>query len=139
MRRLVIAAAAALVLLFDPALASAGVLIEVSTSAQTIKVTVDGEHVYTWPVSTGIHGTPHGTFGQKLHFSPNHRSSLFNNAPMPHSIFYSGNYAIHGTIQEHRLGSRASMGCVRLSRANAATLYKLVHQRRHETVIIIRR
>jgi lipoprotein-anchoring transpeptidase ErfK/SrfK len=45
---------------------------------------------------------------------------------MPHSVFFSGGYAIHGTPYVQRLGRRASHGCVRLHPANAARLYKLV-------------
>ena len=46
---------------------------------------------------------------------------------MPHAIFFTKTgHAIHGTDSVNRLGSPASHGCVRLSRANAATLYALV-------------
>jgi len=48
---------------------------------------------------------------------------------MPHSIFFTKiGHAIHGTDSVGRLGSPASHGCVRLSRANAATLYDLVQR-----------
>src|SRR5258708_9113567 len=48
---------------------------------------------------------------------------------MPHSIFFPKiGHAIHGTDSVSRLGSPASHGCVRLSRANAATLYDLVQR-----------
>ena len=56
-----------------------------------------------------------------------HYSKEFDDAPMPHSIFFTKiGHAIHGTDSVNRLGSPASHGCVRLSRANAATLYALV-------------
>ena len=48
---------------------------------------------------------------------------------MPHSIFFTKfGHAIHGTNSVNRLGNPASHGCVRLSRANAATLYALVQK-----------
>ncbi len=47
---------------------------------------------------------------------------------MPHSIFFSGGYAIHGTSATGALGRPASHGCVRVSPGNAATLYKLVQE-----------
>ena len=48
---------------------------------------------------------------------------------MPHSIFFTKvGHAIHGTDSESRLGSPVSHGCVRLSRAHAATLYALVEE-----------
>jgi lipoprotein-anchoring transpeptidase ErfK/SrfK len=47
---------------------------------------------------------------------------------MPYSIFYDGNYAIHGTNHIGRLGGRASKGCIRLHPANAAVLFSLVQR-----------
>jgi lipoprotein-anchoring transpeptidase ErfK/SrfK len=48
---------------------------------------------------------------------------------MPHSIFFTKiGHAIHGTESEGSLGSPVSHGCVRLSRANASTLYALVEK-----------
>jgi lipoprotein-anchoring transpeptidase ErfK/SrfK len=47
---------------------------------------------------------------------------------MPYSIFYSGNYAIHGTNQTSRLGRPASAGCIRLDTANAAKLSAMTQQ-----------
>jgi len=141
MRRFAFLGALVALLFSAPALAE--VVVKISLSTQTMTVAVDGHDAHMWPVSTGVRGTPTGTFGekfaQKLVFSPNHRSSIYGGAPMPHSIFYSGNYAIHGTMQEHLLGRRASKGCVRLSRVNAAVLYGLVMQRRQETRIVIER
>jgi Uncharacterized protein conserved in bacteria len=45
---------------------------------------------------------------------------------MPYSVFFHGNYAIHGTYDIHRLGSPASAGCVRLHVDNAAELFHLI-------------
>jgi len=45
---------------------------------------------------------------------------------MPHSIFFHGGYAIHGSYEINRLGGPASHGCIRLHPANAATLFALV-------------
>ena len=55
-----------------------------------------------------------------------HYSSLYDNAPMPHSIFFRGNYAIHGTNHIKSLGRPASHGCVRLAPGNARVLFDLV-------------
>ena len=58
-----------------------------------------------------------------------HFSKEFDDAPMPHSIFFTKvGHAIHGTDSEGRLGTPVSHGCVRLSRANATTLYALVQK-----------
>ena len=49
-------------------------------------------------------------------------SAKYGNAPMPHSIFFYGQYAIHGTDAVSSLGHPASHGCIRLSPDHAATL-----------------
>lgn len=59
---------------------------------------------------------------------PVHYSSLYNNAPMPWSIFFWGNFAIHGTTQVDRLGQPASAGCVRLHPEDAKILYQLIEE-----------
>lgn len=101
--------------------------VRVSISKQMMEVRHRGELIYEWPVSTARKGkiTPRGSFKPQW-LSRNHKSSLYNNAPMPYSIFYSGHYAIHGTDQESKLGRPASAGCVRLSRANAKILFAMV-------------
>ncbi|MGH6769037.1 MAG: L,D-transpeptidase [Xanthobacteraceae bacterium] len=106
----------------------ADIVVTVDKAIQRMTVVIDGEHRYTWPVSTGLHGTPSGSFRPQI-LSRNHRSRLFNNAPMPYAIFYSGHYAIHGTTAISQLGARASKGCVRLHPSNAAVLFALVQQR----------
>ena len=129
MRRLagVAAFAAALLMLSVPRAADAEVVVQIDKSSQQMSVIVDGQHRYTWAVSTGVHGTPSGTFRPQS-LSRDHRSSMFNNAPMPYSIFYDGNFAIHGTTQVSRLGGPASHGCVRLHPSNAAILFSLVEK-----------
>ena len=107
--------------------AQADIVVTVDKATQRMTVVVDGEHLYTWPVSTGLAGTPSGSF-QPYTLSRYHRSRLFGNAPMPYAIFYSGHYAIHGTIAVAQLGARASKGCVRLHPSNAAMLFALVQK-----------
>ena len=119
-----------LVLCLLPALSIAAPLVaKVDISTQTMTVFLDGAPAYSWPVSTARKGkiTPVGTFrGQAL--SRHHRSSLYNNAPMPYAIFFRGNYAIHGTHQISRLGRPASAGCVRLHPDHAAVLFDLTRR-----------
>ncbi|TVP74371.1 MAG: L,D-transpeptidase [Rhodobacteraceae bacterium] len=99
----------------------------VSISGQVMHVYHHGQLVYEWPVSTARSGkiTPTGTWRPQF-LSRNHRSSLYNNAPMPYAVFYSGNYAIHGTDQISRLGRPASAGCVRLHPSNARKFFDMV-------------
>lgn len=113
-----------------PVAASAATLVaKVSLSSQTMTVTHRGKVKYRWKVSTARAGkvTPTGTWSAKW-LSKNHKSSRYNNAPMPYSIFYSGNYAVHGTNQISRLGRPASAGCVRLHPENAAILFNLAQR-----------
>jgi L,D-transpeptidase catalytic domain len=108
--------------------AEAKVAITVDKDNQQMTVAVDGVERYHWPVSTGIpsYETPNGSF-RTFRMEEDHYSKEFDDAPMPHSIFFTKiGHAIHGTDSESRLGTPASHGCVRLSRAHASTLYDLV-------------
>jgi hypothetical protein len=117
-------------MLFATGAAQAKIAITVDKNAQQMTVAVDGVVRYQWPVSTGnpSHETPNGTF-QTFRMEADHFSKEFDDAPMPHSIFFTKvGHAIHGTESESRLGTPVSHGCVRLSRDNAATLYALVQK-----------
>jgi L,D-transpeptidase catalytic domain len=110
--------------------AQAKVAITVDKDNQQMTVAVDGVERYRWPVSSGLpsYETPSGSF-RAFRMEPDHYSKEFDDAPMPHSIFFTKiGHAIHGTDSASKLGSPASHGCVRLSRANAATLYALVQE-----------
>ena len=128
MRSLLVAATT--LVLFAASAAQAKVSITVDKDAQMMTVAVDGVTRYHWPVSTGnpSHETPNGTF-RTFRMEADHFSKEFDDAPMPHSIFFTKiGHAIHGTESERSLGMPVSHGCVRLSRANASTLYALVEQ-----------
>jgi hypothetical protein len=128
MRSLLVAVAS--LLLFATGAAQAKVSITVDKDAQVMTVAVDGVQRYQWPVSSGIPSreTPNGTF-RAFRMEAEHYSKEFDDAPMPHSIFFTKiGHAIHGTDSEGRLGTPASHGCVRLSKANATTLYALVEE-----------
>jgi hypothetical protein len=115
---------------FAASAAQAKISITVDKNSQTMTVAVDGVERYQWPVSSGnpSHETPNGSF-RAFRMEEDHYSKEFDDAPMPHSIFFTKEgHAIHGTESEGRLGTPVSHGCVRLSRANATTLYALVEQ-----------
>ena len=116
----------------DGELAGSGsqILINIDKSLQEMTVFVDGIEKYTWPVSTGKRGysTPSGTYTASS-MNEIWYSKQWDNAPMPHAIFYmKDGHAIHGTLEERNLGKPASHGCVRISRANATALYALVKE-----------
>jgi len=120
------------------ACAQAGVVIVVNKSTQRLSVSVDGTPRYEWPVSTARQGynTPNGTYGVER-MAVSWFSRRYDWSPMPHSIFFSGGYAIHGSYEIGRLGTPASHGCIRLHPNNATTLYNLVEQHRGSTRIVV--
>jgi lipoprotein-anchoring transpeptidase ErfK/SrfK len=112
--------------LWSVSAASATTRIHINLSSQRMHVE-SSSGSYTWPVSTARSGyyTPRGSFAptgmQRMHYSRKYHMS-----PMPHSIFFRGGYAIHGSYETGSLGRPASHGCVRLSPAHAAELYHMV-------------
>jgi lipoprotein-anchoring transpeptidase ErfK/SrfK len=84
---------------------------------------------YTWPVSTGRKGfeTPPGKY-KPIWADEEHVSSIYEDAPMPFAVFFTGGYAIHGTTEVKHLGKPASHGCVRLDPANARIFYEAVNK-----------
>ena len=108
--------------------ARAEIVIKVDKSAQLMTVTRDGEVVDRWPVSTGRsgYGTPSGAF-TPFRMEADHHSDEWDDAPMPHSIFFTQKgHAIHGTYEAKHLGSPVSHGCVRISTAHATALFAMV-------------
>jgi lipoprotein-anchoring transpeptidase ErfK/SrfK len=127
MRAFFILAILILASIWPVAAQSATIVARVDKSSQTMTVYHHGKVIGQWPVSTARAGkvTPSGTWTAKS-MKRYHRSSRYNNAPMPYSIFYSGHFAIHGTNQVKKLGRPASAGCIRLHPGNAAKLFSLV-------------
>ena len=122
MRSLLIAAT---LMLFAAGAAQAKVSITVDKDAQMMTVAVDGVERYHWPVSTGnpSHETPNGSF-RAFRMEEDHYSKEFDDAPMPHSIFFTKiGHAIHGT--EFRRPPR---------HAGLAWLCAAVARQRHDAV-----
>jgi lipoprotein-anchoring transpeptidase ErfK/SrfK len=122
-------AAAGLFSLMMVVAAQAKVAVTINISRQTMSVSVNGWPYAYWRVSTARSGywTPRGAFRPYL-LKRMHYSSKYENSPMPHSIFFKGGYAIHGTGYVRALGRPASHGCIRLAPGNAARLYSLVQR-----------
>jgi lipoprotein-anchoring transpeptidase ErfK/SrfK len=113
------------------AASKAGVTATVSIADQRMYVVVVDrlgmKKTYAWRVSTGKDGfeTPTGEY-QPTRMAAEYYSKTYDNAPMPHAVFFTGGYAVHATEAVARLGSPASHGCVRLAPENAATFFALV-------------
>jgi hypothetical protein len=120
--------AAGMLFALSAAPASARLDIEINKSSQKMTVSRDGETIHVWPVSTGTisYDTPSGNF-TPFRMEKDHFSREWDDAPMPHSIFFTKQgHAIHGTDHVRAIGRPASHGCVRLPRANARELFDLV-------------
>ena len=109
--------------------AEASVAVHIDRATQRMYVNVDGVPRYNWRVSTARAGyvTPPGTYHPQM-LARRWFSRKYYNSPMPHSIFFYGGFAIHGTYEISRLGGPASHGCVRLDPGNAAILFNLVER-----------
>lgn len=101
--------------------------IAIDLSEQSIEVRLDNQIDRLWKVSTARPGytTPIGVF-KPIRLERMWYSTKYNNAPMPHSIFFYGGYAIHGTTEISNLGEPASHGCIRLHPEHAKELFNLV-------------
>lgn len=100
---------------------------KIDVSEQSMQLYVGDRLAYTWKVSTGRSGysTPRGSYRPTRMHTMWH-SRRYNNAPMPHSVFFRGGYAVHGTNHIRNLGRPASHGCVRLHPRNAKRFYEIV-------------
>src|SRR5260370_9836018 len=87
----------------------ADVSITIAKSHQRMSVSIDGEDRYNWPVSTARAGyvTPNGTYHPEF-LARRWFSHKYYDSPMPHSIFFHGGFAIHGSYEISRLGPPAS-------------------------------
>jgi lipoprotein-anchoring transpeptidase ErfK/SrfK len=120
---------AALLLIALSTGADAAIVVQIDRAGQRMAVIVDGAPRYNWRVSTARRGyiTPPGTYHPEM-LARRWFSRKYYNSPMPHSIFFYGGFAIHGSYEISHLGRPASHGCVRLDPSNAAILFGLVQR-----------
>lgn len=106
--------------------------------AQRLAVIENGQTKHTWKISSGREGfaTKTGTFrpqwASRLWYS-----RQYDDAPMPHAIFFHRGMAFHATTAVRMLGRPASHGCIRLSPSNAEALFKLVHRHGYAATKIV--
>ena len=106
------------------------ILIAIDKTTQKMSVFIDGTKKYAWRVSTGRPGysTPSGTY-TATSMNEVWYSKEWDNAPMPHAIFFmTDGHAVHGSYEVGSLGRPVSHGCVRIAPKNATTLYALVEK-----------
>ena len=128
--------AAAALCLLSPA--HADVLVVIDKGAQEVRVIADSALAHVFRTSTGMYGTgtPIGSYTVER-LERQWYSRKYDNAPMPFSIFFHGNYAIHGTTVISRLGNPASKGCVRLHPKDAEVLFAMVKDRGMDKTTVI--
>ena len=103
---------------------------KIDLGRQTLMVSEHGKMVGSWRISSGVSAefaTPRGVFAPEW-MSKMWYSKKYDDAPMPHAVFFKGGAAIHATQAVGRLGTPASHGCIRLAPGNAETFYKLVQR-----------
>ena len=116
---------------------SAEVVISINKATQSMSVLIDGAEAYNWVISTGVGGGPYDGSYRPGRLERKWASRKYGMAPMPYSIFFDGNYAIHGTVKVAQLGRRASKGCVRLHPRDAAVLFELVQREKGNPTIVV--
>jgi hypothetical protein len=95
------------------AAAAESVQISINKASQKMTVTVDGVNKYVWLVSTGArsYSTPSGSY-TPFRMEPDHYSDEWDDAPMPHSIFFTpAGHAIHGSPHTKSLQTSLAWLC----------------------------
>lgn len=100
--------------------------IDIDLSEQTLRAYEGTELVGTFLVSTGINKYPTET-GQ-YHIYVKYTSSLMHGPDyylpdVPYSMYYSGDFSIHGTYWHHNFGTPMSHGCVNMDISEAEWLF----------------
>ena len=111
---------------------------QVVKSQQKMYLYIDGKLEKTWLVSTGLPGLetpllnshPNGRI-YDAYTSTTHPGGDYNGlGNMPYAVFIYGGVAIHGTGRSnwHKLGTKASHGCIRIHPDNAQYFNRLVKE-----------
>jgi lipoprotein-anchoring transpeptidase ErfK/SrfK len=112
-------------------------LITVDTGKQMLYAWEGGKIVYQTAVSTGLPKSPtiKGTF--KIYLKHSIQANMkgispyigrYNLKNVPHVMYFSGNYAIHGAYWHNSFGRRASNGCVNVPLVAAEWLFNFAEK-----------
>lgn len=102
-----------------------------TTLPETLKVWSNGEIIYTTLANTGIASRPtaKGTFPVYVRYrtttmsGTNPDGTHYNDPGVPYVAYFNGGDAVHGFVRAS-YGSPQSLGCVELSYASAAVVWK---------------
>jgi lipoprotein-anchoring transpeptidase ErfK/SrfK len=112
--------------------------IEVILSKQRLNAWQNGRIVMTSAISSGIRAYPtrRGTFKIYVKYRATRmRGPGYNLPNVPYTMYYSGNFGIHGAYWHNNFGHPMSHGCVNLPVAFARSLYLWAPM---GTVVVIR-
>ncbi|WP_103669932.1 L,D-transpeptidase [Pseudanabaena sp. BC1403] len=101
--------------------------IEINRRSQTLIAWQGNRQVYAVIVSTGKSDTPTptGIFSiQSKYPTARMQGEDYNVPDVPHVMYYSGNYAIHGAYWHRSFGIPISHGCTNVAPDHAAWLYR---------------
>lgn len=101
--------------------------IEINRRSQTLIAWQGNRQVYSVIVSTGKSATPTPTGLFKIQTkypTAVMRGEDYNVPDVPHVMYYSGNYAIHGAYWHRSFGIPISHGCTNVAPDHAAWLYR---------------
>ncbi|MBU1119138.1 L,D-transpeptidase [Patescibacteria group bacterium] len=107
--------------------------IEIDISKQRLYAYKGGRKVREIPISSGIarYSTPIGDFAvrsklrstrMKHEYGPNHPDN-YDIPNVPHTMYFTGPYALHGAFWHNNFGHPMSHGCVNLPLHEAAWLF----------------
>ena len=100
--------------------------IEIDLSSQRLIAWEGGTPVYAIVVSTGKGSTPTptGSFTiQTKHRVARMQGADYDISDVPYTMYYSGNYAIHGAYWHRKFGTPVSHGCINVAVDHAGWLF----------------
>lgn len=100
--------------------------IQINVSQQRLTAWEGKTQVYAVKISTGKKKTPTltGIFNiQSKHKKTRMRGTDYDVPNVPYTMFYDGNYAIHGAYWHRRFGTPVSHGCVNVAPNHAKWLF----------------
>ena len=101
--------------------------IDVDLSSQTVLARVGDQIVRRMLVSTGLARTPTPVGRYRVYSkyrSVNMSGPGYYLPNVPHTMFFYGSYALHGTYWHSNFGHPMSHGCINLTKADASWLYQ---------------
>jgi len=101
--------------------------IEIRLRSQRLLAWQGNQLIYAVVVSTGKSATPTptGIFAIQVKYpTARMRGEDYNVPDVPHVMYYSGNYAIHGAYWHRSFGIPISHGCTNVAPDHAAWLYQ---------------